>query len=366
VIAGDVYDGDWPDNNTGLFFARQMSRLTRENIRVYILSGNHDAANEITRSLRLPEGVHRFSHDVPETVHLPDLPVSLHGQGFATRSEQRNLAKEYPAAEAGRYNIGVLHTSLDGREGHDTYAPCSRADLERLGYDYWALGHIHMREEVSSDPPVWFPGNVQGRHIRETGPKGCLLVEAEVGKTHAVTFEALDVVRWTHLQVPATKAEDVDTLLDSVRDQLQQALDGAETDLVAVRVSIEGATALHGKLMGMLDQLRAEVLGMAYELDPERLWVERVRVRTQPASTVDARELTGPEEEIARVVADLQASEPGREQLLAEVADLLGKLPPEYFRREEATDPRDTETLVSLLEGLPAYLSEKLRGEETS
>jgi len=27
LIAGDIYDGDWKDYNTGLFFHRQMSRL---------------------------------------------------------------------------------------------------------------------------------------------------------------------------------------------------------------------------------------------------------------------------------------------------------------------------------------------------
>ena len=27
LIAGDLYDGDWKDHNTGLFFVKQMSRL---------------------------------------------------------------------------------------------------------------------------------------------------------------------------------------------------------------------------------------------------------------------------------------------------------------------------------------------------
>jgi DNA repair protein SbcD/Mre11 len=94
------------------------------------------------------------------------------------------MAGEFPAARPGWYNIGILHTSLTGRDGHDVYAPCSLEDLLRVGYQYWALGHIHAREIVHADPPVVFPGNLQGRHARETGPKGATLVTVD---NHGVT-----------------------------------------------------------------------------------------------------------------------------------------------------------------------------------
>ncbi|WP_214429507.1 metallophosphoesterase family protein, partial [Escherichia coli] len=82
----------------------------------------------------------------------------------------------YPPAEPGYFNIGILHTSLTGQEGHDVYAPCSVDDLRRAGYDYWALGHIHERQVVAEAPAIVFPGNLQGRHAREAGPKGATLV----------------------------------------------------------------------------------------------------------------------------------------------------------------------------------------------
>ena len=46
VIAGDLYDGDWKDFSTGLFFAEQMRRLGRL---CFLLRGNHDARSLITR-----------------------------------------------------------------------------------------------------------------------------------------------------------------------------------------------------------------------------------------------------------------------------------------------------------------------------
>jgi DNA repair exonuclease SbcCD nuclease subunit len=50
LIVGDLYDGDWKDYNTGLFFARQMGQLDKTGIRVFIVSGNHDAINQITKT----------------------------------------------------------------------------------------------------------------------------------------------------------------------------------------------------------------------------------------------------------------------------------------------------------------------------
>lgn len=176
LIAGDLYDGDWKDYNTGLFFAHQMSRLNKSGIRVYIVAGNHDAASQMTRTLRLPENVTIFPIRRPCTEVLNDLRVALHGQGFPTSAVTADLAAGYPPALPHLFNIGVLHTSVTGRPGHETYAPCTLEGLLSKGYQYWALGHVHQREVLHQDPWVVFPGNLQGRHIRETGPKGCALV----------------------------------------------------------------------------------------------------------------------------------------------------------------------------------------------
>ena len=55
LISGDIYDREWKDFNTGLFFIAQVARLTREGIPVVLIRGNHDAASQISLRLRLPE-----------------------------------------------------------------------------------------------------------------------------------------------------------------------------------------------------------------------------------------------------------------------------------------------------------------------
>ena len=163
LLAGDLWDGDWRDYNSGLFFVQQMARLHDSRIPVFLIAGNHDAANRMTRSLRLPDGVRVLDADAPETVLLADLGVALHGQSFAQYNITDDLSLRYPAARPGCFNIGMLHTSATGREGHERYAPCSVEGLLAKGYDYWALGHVHKREILYDDPLIVFPGNTQGR-----------------------------------------------------------------------------------------------------------------------------------------------------------------------------------------------------------
>jgi exonuclease SbcD len=150
-----------------------MSHLHDAGIRVFMTAGNHDAESVMTRAVKLPDNVMIFNADEPHTVIDEDLGLAVHGQSFATRAVTHNLVRAYPDRVNGYANVGVLHTAADDAAGHANYAPCSPRDLRAVRYDYFALGHVHSRRIVNSGQ--WgaaFSGNLQGRHARETGPKG--------------------------------------------------------------------------------------------------------------------------------------------------------------------------------------------------
>jgi exonuclease SbcD len=277
VIAGDLYDADWKDFSTGLFFAQEMRRLGRP---CFLLRGNHDARSLITRNLTLPSNVREFSSRTCETATLADLGVALHGHSFPNRAVPEDLSAGYPARIAGMLNIGVLHTSAEDPGEHETYAPCNVAGLAIKGYDYWALGHIHARRVLAERPWIVFPGNLQGRHPKETGPKGCTLVTVEDRQVVAVERRTVDVLRWAALEVDAAGA-DVATLTGRIADAVGAALAEADGRPVLARVTLLGATALHGTLQGDTERLAAECRNAATEADG-RLFVESVRVRTRP------------------------------------------------------------------------------------
>ena len=323
LIAGDIYDGDWPDYGTGLFFAAQMARLTRAGRRVIVARGNHDAQNRITKTLRLPEGVRVLDHRRPETVELAELGLAVHGQSFAEQAVKENLARGYPAALAGRLNIGVLHTCFEQTGGvHERYAPCSRADLVERGYDYWALGHVHARQEWR-EPWIVFPGNLQGRHINETGEKGATLVSVDEGRIVAVEKRVVDDFRWARVSADFSGCVTREQAMERVQAALQGALDAAGGRGLAARVTLEGATALHGGLETA--DLRAEVLNEARQLTPN-LWIEGVELRTRPLGpSLDGRgDALGL---LARRIEALAATAP--DDLLGDWAEQMDKkLPP--------------------------------------
>ncbi len=279
VIAGDVYDGNWKDNKIGLFFNREMARLERAGIPVYLLRGNHDAESVITRTITLPGNVHEFPTSKPGTFRLDALKVALHGQGFADRSATDNLALNYPAALPGWFNIGVLHTSLTGREPHANYAPCSLDDLRSRGYDYWALGHVHEYELLGENPAILFPGNLQGRSIRECGAKGALLVSVEDGVvSHSRII--VDEARFGELAVTVDVDDDQAAILRRIQQALEPLVEGMEERILALRIRLSGESHVRKGIIARRQDFHDEVQAACHRAHAD-IWLEKLELRLE-------------------------------------------------------------------------------------
>ena len=282
VIAGDVYDGDWKDFNTGLFFIRQMGRLRQAGIPIYLLYGNHDAESEMTKGLELPDNVHVFSSRKAETFRIDALKVALHGRSFKVAATTDNLVPSYPDPVSGWLNIGVLHTALEGNAEHAKYAPCSVAELQAKGYQYWALGHVHAQWIERGTTTIAYPGNLQGRHIKETGARGALLVSAEDGEITDIERLEVDVLRWHALEIDISTVTDRRGAVRLAGQAMSELLDSAKADIpLALRVVFKGCSAAHGDLVVDEGQLRQEVIAQAVALDADRIWIEKVRVASE-------------------------------------------------------------------------------------
>lgn len=344
LLAGDVYDGDWKDYQTGLYFSGQMARLGRAGIRVYMVSGNHDAQNRTMRSLRLPDNVHVFATNRPETVRDENVGLAVHGQGFAQWDLTDNLAAGYPPPDGGLFNLGLLHTGLDGgyRE-HKRYAPCTVADLEARDYDYWALGHVHTQQIVRDEPWIVYPGNIQGRHARETGPKGCIVVTVDGDlRVESVEHHDLDTARWKRLDVDVTGRDDIDQVLSLVAQRFQEI--PAER-LTAVRVLLTGATSAHSALWRDRERILNELRAAAGH--HPNLWLEKVKVRTSSEDGGDPDAgATGILTDLRRTLSALGTDPDG---LMARLSGhpLIGRIPAE-LRGPEGITPSDPAWIGSL------------------
>lgn len=328
VISGDLYDGNWPDVNTGLFFVQEMGRLNRENIPVFIVYGNHDAESKLTKQLTLPDNVTVFSSRKAETHQLEELEVALHGQSFRNAKTEDNLAAVYPEAIPNYFNIGVLHTAVEGHTAHLPYAPCSLSDLVDKGYDYWALGHVHEHKVLNDEPLIVFPGNLQGRHIRETGPRGALLVTVKNGKPNIERL-FVDTVRWHRIEIDAAESNSLPDIVLLARNRLETLLRESDEGLTLVsRVTVTGKTRAHGELFGLERQLRDEILAAANALSDGRLWIEKVKLVTTPEldhAAIEAR---------SDAIADLQgfldkagSDRDLQQRIVEDLMELVGKAP---------------------------------------
>jgi DNA repair exonuclease SbcCD nuclease subunit len=356
LIAGDLYDGDWRDHNTGLFLVKELSRLRDHQIRVVLIQGNHDAANRMTRVLPLPQNVRLLAHDRAETVIWDDLEVAIHGQSFAKAAVTENLAATYPKAIGGCINIGLLHTCLAGAEGHESYAPCTLEDLRVRGYDYWALGHIHARQVLCSDPLVAFSGNVQGRHARETGPKGCLVVTLFPGQRVEPIFHRLDVVHWERERIEISGVESESELFDRVVESLDELLksDSNPEGLLALRLVLTGTTGLHDRLLTDPDRIVAEIRSLAADRGQDRLWIEKVELHTRGRQTVTTPD--GPVEELHEVLEQFRADPGSFQDVVEDLAELKRKLPPDLAHDRDGPQLDDPDWLRSLLEQVQPML----------
>lgn len=351
VIAGDLYDGAWKDQSTGQFAIAQLARLARAGIRSVIVFGNHDADSRVTRHLTAPEGVYKLKSAKCETVLFDDLGVAIHGRSYKEAATTENIASTYCPPVAGLLNVALLHTALDGHEGHANYAPCSLGELQAAGHDYWALGHVHDHAIRSDHPHIVFAGNTQGRHIRETGSKGAVVVRVEEGAISHVEHRATDEVRWAHARVDASGARDPIEALAAIQSELRPAVLGANGRPMAARVSIEVDGALAQRLRADPAWFEAEVRGHAAGVS-DALWIERVKIVGRETALPVGLPL-----ELQELLAQALDDPDCRRAVESAVAPLTAKLPadvddPDIAPLLSSARARDGEALVRAAKAL--------------
>jgi DNA repair exonuclease SbcCD nuclease subunit len=272
-----------------------------------------------------------------------------------------DLSAKYPQGDPELFNIGLLHTCLDGKPGHEPYAPCTIDGLRSKGYQYWALGHVHTREEVSHDPWIVFPGNIQGRHSRERGPKGCALVTVDENEVQTVEERTLDVLRWSICSIELTDTEKDDDVYERVLNAMQQTLDSAEGRPVAARVVLTGSCRMHSRLHAEFEHWRQECYAMATGLGGAGFWLEKLLLETrQPVRTEDLADREDALAGLLKAIRGLSLAEDVPVELLDELNVLRQKLPAELLTGEDRFEPTEPTQLKAALEDVREILTARL------
>ena len=330
LVAGDVYDGADRSLRAQLKFIDGLNRLDSAGVRTFICHGNHDPLDGWQARLDLPPGCVRFGPEVSGEPVFPDEPQrsAVYGVSYPTREVRDSLLPMFNAAQpespAG-FNIGLLHANVGGHPEHDSYAPCSVADLVDTGLDYWALGHVHTRQVLRQErPTVVYPGNSQGRNPRETGGRGVYLVEADDYGGISLDFRPVDTVRWANLETSIDGLETEQELLDAIDRTIALAADAGEGRPVVFRLSLTGRGPLNRwvRRPETLDQL-LEQINDQHAYASRWLWCERVLLDT--GAPVD-RQQAALREDFAGDLARLSFSILEDADMTAEMRDLLRPL----------------------------------------
>jgi DNA repair exonuclease SbcCD nuclease subunit len=269
VIAGDLYDAADRSLRAQLALQREWERLGAHGVRLYIIHGNHDHLGGGRANLSLPGTVYTFGSERVECVPAyrkdGSLAAYIYGISYGDRAVTDNLAARYKPKPDGPYHIALLHGNVGGDAGHDPYAPCSVAELAGSGFDYWALGHIHTRSVLHEYPHIVYSGNIQGRHSRENGAKGCYIVDVSASKETKLTFVPLDAVRWENVRVSIEGMDSEQSLLDGMEEAVRRLEDSGESRPFMVRIRLEGRGPMHLRLadpvfsQDLLEGLRARL-----------------------------------------------------------------------------------------------------------
>ena len=351
LIAGDLYDGEWKDYNTALFLAKEFARLREEGIKVFAVTGNHDAASQITRSLRVPDNVTLFPVKKPETIHLDSLGVAIHGRSFAQRIVTDDLSATYPTRCPAISTSEFCTQPLPDVKGMRRMRPAVSKHWSR---ETTTIGRSVMstRGRCSAKTPgSVFPGNTQGRHIRERGPKGCTLVTVEDDRSVTVEHRDLHVLEWALCHVDAEGAGSPEEIVERTRGLIEQESAKCDARLLAVRLCIMGPCRAYDELSAKPGKWINEIRSSITDASAGTVWLRKVEFRTRTQVVLEeALKRTDALGDLLRFIDGLDATDEVLAPLRDEMHAFRAKLPAEIFQGPDAIDLLTPEKVRETLE----------------
>lgn len=328
TVAGDVYDSSDHGLYTAVVFRDELRRLSDAGIPCCVVAGNHDPLSTWRLAAKLPEGCHLFSDSVDfQTIQRGEEVVAhVYGVSFPTTAVRKNLAQQIADAHQPRpgLHLALLHSNVGGNTGHEDYAPCTLEELRRGPFDAWLLGHVHERQTLSdADPLVLYPGNTQGRNIRELGERGAVLVSFIDGGAPDTEFVPTAEAVWQRGQTSIDGLAELEELIERIDEDLDVlTAENPDRGAFVVRWSLVGRGALHHQFATRRNELVETLRERRQQCTPP-VWIERLETVTQPP--LDLNELRQQKGFASMVMAyadELKGDSVSSEELFARFSDL--------------------------------------------
>ncbi|NLM28373.1 MAG: DNA repair exonuclease [Clostridiaceae bacterium] len=237
LISGDLYEHDYASKSTINWLNEQFSKLGDKP--VVIVTGNHDpyVKNAWYRIYPWRENVRILTTASPEFMDNTR-NVYFYGIGFDTFRQERLPDIKPPSISTEKINICLFHGTLDMDFTGNPYNPVSSEELHRLGFDYYALGHFHRKNESLAEAGMIYPGSPEPLGFDEQGEHGVYFVSISKENGKAETryhFIQIQQRKYVEYNLDAGGIQSEEELIK--RAELLLSSSNAERDIVKINLS---------------------------------------------------------------------------------------------------------------------------------
>lgn len=293
ILAGDLFDGEDRSLKAQARLRAEMQRLKGHGIPVYAVHGNHDHLGGSWVQLDMPDNVHFFSSEIEAQILSTKTGTTVHLYGFSYPERHvldRKIAG-YQKLEGADFHIGILHGNEESSKDHGNYAPFTVKELIEKSFDYWALGHIHKRMILSENPPVVYPGNIQGRNRKESGSKGCYYVALNEIETELEFIETSPVV-WEEAIIDAKGMGSLQEIFQSCQNRIEEYRRNSRGTLLTIIVN-NVLLEDHEERLAALE-LQELLVEDEFDTDSDSfVWVVKLEVNVEIAVSKDQLKAEG-------------------------------------------------------------------------
>lgn len=191
-----------------------FSQLT--STKVVLIAGNHDYIGRDSnyRTFSWSDNVYPLFGQEMGHADFPELQTAVYGLSYYEREIPRPLYDEVRAPGTYRHEILLAHG------GDERHIPLDRHLLEKSGFQYVALGHIH-RPRVLKEDRIIYSGALEPVDKNDTGKHGYVkgTVTDQGIQTEWIPCASREYV---HLQIAVSRQDTTGSLRKKISEQIEQ------------------------------------------------------------------------------------------------------------------------------------------------
>ena len=266
LISGDIFDSSHQHIQEKIFLKEQFQRLAQAGIYTYLIHGNHDYGR-FTEEWN-NDWVKVFKEEVSTEILKTSSgeSVAISGFSYDTRWITESMAMHFPLRNSlVDYHLGMYHgQTRTASDSSTAYAPFKVSDLEKLHYDYWALGHIHRAMDLDSYGKIAYSGTIQGRSFKEMGEKGFYVITLNKNLPMNRQFVSCNPIEWVEIEFLVEEVHSIEQIVSQLyREILIQKWNGDKIYLLKFNLIVE--RGFNQSWLKLIEEILQKEISTKYE-----------------------------------------------------------------------------------------------------